>query len=36
MQLFYFSDILVIPNEMGMHLDFLKGEGPIFKDPIKD
>ena len=29
-----FSDILVIPNEMGMHLDFIKGEGPIFKDPI--
>ena len=29
-----FSDILVIPNEMGMHLDFVKGEGPIFKDPI--
>lgn len=31
-----FSDILVIPNEMGMHLDFIKGEGPIFKDPIKN
>ena len=29
-----FSDILVIPNEMGMHLDFIKGEGPLFKDPI--
>ena len=29
-----FSDILVVPNEMGMHLDFVKGEGPIFKDPI--
>ncbi len=29
-----FSDILVIPNEMGMHLEFIKGEGPIFKDPI--
>lgn len=29
-----FSDILVVPNEMGMHLDFIKGEGPIFKDPI--
>ena len=31
-----FSDILVIPNEMGMHLDFIKGEGPLFKDPIKN
>lgn len=31
-----FSDILVVPNEMGMHLDFVKGEGPIFKEPIKN
>ncbi len=31
-----FSDILVIPNEMGMDLDFIKGEGPLFKDPIKN
>jgi len=31
-----FSDILVIPNEMGMHLDFIKGKGPIFKEPIKN
>ena len=30
-----FSDILVIPNEMGMSLEFVKGEGPIFHDPIK-
>ena len=29
-----FSDILVIPHEMGMHLEFVKGEGPLFKDPI--
>jgi uroporphyrinogen decarboxylase len=29
-----FSDILVIPDEMGMHLDFIKGEGPKFSDPI--
>ncbi|RXJ87184.1 uroporphyrinogen decarboxylase [Arcobacter sp. CECT 8985] len=29
-----FSDILVVPNEMGMHLEFIKGEGPIFRDPI--
>jgi len=31
-----FSDILVIPNEMGMELDFVKGEGPIFANPIRD
>jgi len=30
-----FSDILVIPNEMGMDLRFAKGEGPIFDKPIK-
>ena len=30
-----FSDILVIPNEMGMDLDFVKGEGPKFSKPIK-
>ncbi len=30
-----FSDILVIPNEMGMELDFVKGEGPMFAKPIK-
>ena len=30
-----FSDILVIPNEMGMDLDFVKGEGPIFAQPIQ-
>lgn len=30
-----FSDILVVPNEMGMHLEFLTGEGPVFKNPIK-
>ncbi len=29
-----FSDILVIPNEMGMKLDFIKGEGPVFEKPI--
>ncbi|MDX9742897.1 MAG: uroporphyrinogen decarboxylase [Arcobacteraceae bacterium] len=29
-----FSDILVIPNEMGMKLEFLKGEGPVFEKPI--
>jgi len=31
-----FSDILVVPNEMGMKLDFVKGEGPVFDKPIKD
>ncbi len=30
-----FSDILVVPNEMGMRLDFVKGEGPIFEKPVK-
>ena len=30
-----FSDILVIPDEMGMDLDFIKGEGPVFSDPVK-
>jgi uroporphyrinogen decarboxylase len=30
-----FSDILVIPDEMGMDLSFVKGEGPKFSDPLK-
>ena len=30
-----FSDILVIPDEMGMDLEFIKGKGPLFHDPIK-
>ncbi len=30
-----FSDILVIPLEMGMDLKFVKGEGPIFPNPIE-
>ncbi|WP_169942622.1 uroporphyrinogen decarboxylase [Campylobacter sp. RM15925] len=30
-----FSDILVVPLEMGMDLKFVQGEGPIFSDPIK-
>ena len=29
-----FSDILVVPNEMGMKLDFVAGEGPVFEKPI--
>lgn len=31
-----FSDILVVPLEMGMELRFAKGEGPIFDFPIKN
>lgn len=30
-----FSDILVVPNEMGMPLEFIKGEGPKFANPIR-
>lgn len=30
-----FSDILVIPDEMGMDLEFIKGSGPKFHDPIE-
>ena len=30
-----FSDILVVPLEMGMDLKFVQGEGPVFSDPIK-
>lgn len=30
-----FSDILVIPEAMGMHLYFNEGEGPKFSHPIK-
>ena len=29
-----FSDILVIPYEMGMRLEFVKGEGPKFDEPV--
>ncbi len=29
-----FSDILVVPLEMGMDLKFIKGEGPVFSNPI--
>lgn len=31
-----FSDILVVPLEMGMNLHFEKGEGPVFDKPLKD
>lgn len=30
-----FSDILVIPEAMGMDLDFVESVGPIFKNPIR-
>lgn len=31
-----FSDILVVPLEMGMDLEFIKGDGPVFKNPLKN
>jgi uroporphyrinogen decarboxylase len=31
-----FSDILVVPEAMGMKLDFLEGEGPVFSDPLRE
>ena len=31
-----FSDILVVPLEMGMDLSFKAGEGPVFSEPISD
>lgn len=30
-----FSDILVVPNEMGMELQFIKGFGPKFPNPLE-
>ena len=30
-----FSDILVIPEAMGMHLEMNEGEGPVFPSPIR-
>ncbi len=30
-----FSDILVIPQAMGMECQMIKGRGPVFPDPIK-
>ncbi len=30
-----FSDILVIPEAMGMHLDIIESKGPIFSDPVR-
>ena len=31
-----FSDILVIPEAMGMHLEMHEGRGPIFRHPIRN
>ncbi|HEX7061945.1 MAG TPA: uroporphyrinogen decarboxylase [Woeseiaceae bacterium] len=31
-----FSDILVIPHAMGLGLHFVEGEGPKFRDPVRD
>ncbi len=31
-----FSDILVIPEAMGMHLEMHEGSGPVFTSPIKN
>ncbi len=30
-----FSDILVIPEAMGMHLEIIESKGPVFNDPIR-
>ena len=30
-----FSDILVIPEAMGMHLDVIESKGPVFEKPIR-
>lgn len=31
-----FSDILVIPEAMGMHLDIIESQGPVFDTPLRD
>lgn len=31
-----FSDILVIPEAMGMHLEISEGKGPVFHNPIRN
>ncbi|GIU81265.1 MAG: uroporphyrinogen decarboxylase [Acidobacteria bacterium] len=31
-----FSDILVIPEAMGMHLEIIESKGPIFRNPIRN
>lgn len=30
-----FSDILLIPEAMGMRLDFIEGKGPVFEKPLR-
>ena len=30
-----FSDILVIPEAMGMHLELIESVGPVFDDPVR-
>ncbi|MFQ6112938.1 MAG: uroporphyrinogen decarboxylase [bacterium] len=31
-----FSDILVVPEAMGMDLNFIEGQGPVFEKPLRD
>ena len=31
-----FSDILVIPDAMGLELEFAEGSGPVFNKPVRD
>ena len=31
-----FSDILVIPEAMGMHLELIESKGPVFENPIRN
>jgi uroporphyrinogen decarboxylase len=31
-----FSDILVIPEAMGMHLELIESKGPVFERPVRD
>lgn len=31
-----FSDILTIPDAMGLGLNFIQGEGPVFERPLRD
>ncbi len=31
-----FSDILVIPEAMGLHLEMHEGKGPVFHNPVRD
>jgi uroporphyrinogen decarboxylase len=31
-----FSDILVIPEAMGMHLELIESKGPVFNEPVRD